>query len=101
MEREHGRATVRDSVSPYYLALEIRQAWDGIEVVIEPAAWQAVRDMSAAEFAALLRDLASQMNLKRYKKHKRGPKKKPPPKTEYKQGAHVSTARLITERTSR
>lgn len=101
MEKEHGRATVREHVSPYYLSLEIRQAWDGLEVAIAPEVWEAVRAQTAEEFAATLREIARHMNLKRYRKHKRGPKKKPPPKTQYKNGEHVSTARLIGEQKSR
>lgn len=101
IEKEHGRATVRETVSPYYLSLEIQQAWDGIEVVIDPAAWRSVAEQTPDEFAHTLREIARHLQLSRYRKHKRGPKKKPPPKTQYKNGGHVSTARLIAERTSR
>lgn len=101
MEKEHGRSTVRERVSPYYLALEIRQTWDGIAVVVDPSAWIALKEQSTAEFAATLRTLAAHANLERYRKHPRGPKKKPPPKTQYKNGGHVSTARLIAKRKSR
>ena len=101
MGREHGRERVRSEISMYYLALEIRQAWDGMQVAIPAAQWRTFAMQSDEDFATTLRELASQMNLERYKKHKRGPKKKPPKKTKYKNGGHVSTAKLIGEHTSR
>lgn len=97
MEKEHGRSKVRQHVSPYYLNLEIRQSWDGIEVTIAPAAWHRIREQSPEQFATTLRKIARHMDLARYQKHKRGPKKRPPPKTQYKNGGHVSTARLLAE----
>lgn len=101
MEKEHGRKLVRETVSPYYLALEIQQSWDGIAVVVDPAAWIVLKAQSPAEFADTLRTIAAHADLKRYEKHPRGPKKKPPPKTKYKNGGHVSTAKLIAKRKSR
>ncbi len=98
---EHGRETVRNEVSMYYLSLEIRQAWDGMQIAIPPKHWRVFATQSDEDFAATLREIARQMQLVRYKKHPRGPKKKPPKKTKYKNGRHVSTAKLIAERTSR
>lgn len=98
---EHGRETVRNKVSTYYLSLEIRQAWDGMQIAIPPKHWRTFATQSDEDFAATLRAIASRMQLARYKKHRRGPKKKPPKKTKYQNGGHVSTAKLIAERTSR
>lgn len=101
MEKEHGRSKVRENVSPYYMHLEIRQSWDGIEVAIPAAAWHGIREQGPEQFATTLRTIARQMDLARYQKHTRGPKKKPPPKTRYKNGGHVSTARLLAEQNAR
>jgi hypothetical protein len=98
---EHGRETVRNEVSMYYLSLEIRQAWDGMQIAIPPRHWRVFATQSDEDFAASLREIARHMQLARYQKHPRGPKKKPPKKTKYKHGGHVSTAKLIAERTSR
>jgi IS4 transposase len=98
---EHGRETVRNEVSTYYLSLEIRGAWDGMQIAIPPKHWRVFATQTDDEFAATLREIARRMQLARYKKHPRGPKKKPPKKTKYKNGGHVSTAKLIAERTSR
>jgi IS4 transposase len=98
---EHGRDTVRNEVSTYYLSLEIRGAWDGMLIAIPPKHWRTFATQSDDEFATTLRDIACRMKLARYKKHSRGPKKKPPKKSKYNNGGHVSTAKLIAERTSR
>jgi hypothetical protein len=34
----------------------------------------------------------------RYQKHPRGPKKRPPERTAYQNGKHVSTAKLLAQR---
>lgn len=99
--REHGRKKVRDEVSMYYLSLEIRQTWDGMQVAVPARHWRTFATQSDEDFAATLRELAGRMNLARYRKHARGPKKKPPDKAKYKNGGHVSTAKLLAERTSR
>lgn len=99
--REHGRQKVRDEVSMYYLSLEIRQTWDGMQVAIPAQHWRVFATQSDEAFAATLRELAARMKLARYRKHARGPKKPPPKKTKYKNGGHVSTAKLLAERTSR
>jgi hypothetical protein len=98
LRREHGGQKVRDEVSGYYLALEIRQTYDGMMIAIPPPQWAIFRDMSAVECAEVLRALASAVHLAKYRKHPRGPKKKLPQRTAYQNGSHVSTAKLIAQR---
>jgi hypothetical protein len=50
--------------------------------------------------AALLKQLAKNVDLSRFKKHKRAPKKPPPKRTGGFREKHVSTARLINQRTT-
>lgn len=95
---EHGRERIDNGVSGYYLALEIRQTYDGMMVAIPAPQWKIFNEMSAEEFAAFLREVAGRVKLSRYKKHSRGPKKPPPEKAKYKNGGHVSTAKLIAGR---
>ena len=45
-----------------------------------------------------INELAAHVNLRRYKKHPRGPKKKPTQRTAYKNGGHVSTAKILTKK---
>ncbi len=98
---EHGRETVRNEVSTYYLSLEIRSAWDGMQIAIPPRHWRTFATQSDEDFATVLREIAGKMQLARYQKHPRGPKKKPPKKSKYKNGGHVSTAKLIAARITR
>jgi hypothetical protein len=56
------------------------------------------RELSDQAFANALRELASSVNLARYQKHPRGLKKKPPERTTYQNGKHVSTAKLLAQR---
>lgn len=97
LRREHGGQKVHAEVSGYYLALEIRQTYDGMMVAIPPPHWAIFRDMSAIAFAEVLRALASAVHLAKYRKHPRGPKKKLPPRTAYQNGRHASTAKLIAQ----
>lgn len=94
----HGRQKVEQEVSGYYLGLEIQQTYDGMLVAIPPEHWLFLRTLPLAEFAALLRSLAEQADLERYRKHPRGKKKKPPKKRRTKNQVHVATARLLAVR---
>jgi hypothetical protein len=53
------------------------------------------------ELAQLLRELAGRMVLARYRKHPRGPKKKPPPRRRYRNGEHIATSKVLAARKSR
>jgi hypothetical protein len=77
----HGRTQVKDEVSGYALALEISRTYDGMRMAIPAPHWALFRDLSAQEFAGALRELASSVDLAKYQKHPRGPKKKPPERT--------------------
>jgi hypothetical protein len=94
----HGRQQVNNEVSGYYLALEMSRTYDGMMIAIPAPHWALFRDLSDREFADALQELASSVNLSRYQKHPRGPKKKPPERTAYQNGKHVSTAKLLAQR---
>jgi hypothetical protein len=93
----HGPAAA-GCVSAYYIALEVRQAADGLSVAVPADEWAAFGTATAAALAAWLRAAAGGTDLRRYRKHPRGPKKPPPKKAEYKNGGHVSTERLLRQR---
>jgi hypothetical protein len=96
----HGAERVQAAVSGYYLALEIRQAWDGMLVAIPPPHWAVFGRLSDADLAAALKEVAAGAKLARYQKHPRGPKKRPPPRSRYQHGAHVATAKILAARTN-
>jgi IS4 transposase len=94
----HGRQKVNDEVSSYYLSLEIGRTYDGMMIAIPAPHWTLFGELSDQAFANVLRELASSVNLARYQKHPRGPKKKPPERIAYQNGKHVSTAKLLAQR---
>jgi hypothetical protein len=98
LRRAHGRQKVNNEVSGYYLSLEIRRTYDGMMIAIPTPHWALFRELSAQEFANMLRELASSVHLSKYQKHPRGPKKTPPKRTAYQNGKHVSTAKLLAQR---
>jgi IS4 transposase len=93
----HGEAEA-DDLSGYYLALEVKQVHDGMMIALPPAEWAAVAGMAVREFARILKEIAAHVDLDRYRKTPRGPKKPPPEKTRYQNGGHVSTHKLLAAR---
>src|SRR5690242_20598503 len=87
-----------DAMSGYYMALEIKQVYEGMMIALPADDWTIFRTMSIAKFAAALKKMASHMDLDFYRKSKRGPKKPPPTMDEYRNGGHVSTHKLLKER---
>ena len=98
LRRAHGRQQVNDEVSGYSLSLEIGRTYDGMMIAIPAPHWALFRALSDKEFADALHEVASSVHLSRYQKHPRGPKKKPPERTAYQSGKHVSTAKLLAQR---
>jgi hypothetical protein len=94
----HGRQKINDDVSSYDVSLEIGRTYDGMMIAIPAPHWAFFRTLSVQAFADTLRELASSVQLSRYQKHPRGPKKKPPERSPYQNGGHVATARLIAQR---
>jgi len=91
-----GHERVEEEVSWYYVANEVRVTHGGMDVAVDEEAWQPFQSMSTADFAAKLKEFATNVRLDRFKKSRRGPKKPPPPRTKYVNETHVSTARLLT-----
>jgi hypothetical protein len=87
-----------DELSAYYLALEIKQVHEGMMIALPPPCWEVFVAMPAAELAEVLKEIAAQVDLDLYRKSRRGPKKPPPKKTSYKNGGHVSTHKLLTDK---
>lgn len=92
----HGEAAA-DELSGYYLALEVKQVTAGMAIALPAAAWTAVAGLPVDAFASWLREVAGHVDLARYRKSRRGPKKPPPKKSRYQNGGHVSTHKLLTE----
>ncbi len=86
-----------DTMSAYYVALEIKQVHEGMMIALPADQWTIFRTMSVADFAAQLKAMAKHLDLDLYRKSKRGPKKPPRPKDQYKNGGHVSTFKILRD----
>jgi hypothetical protein len=93
----HGEEKIRNEVSGYYIAGEISRTHEGMQVAIDSEEWAVFQTMTQQIFVAALVQLAQNVDLAKYKKHRRGPKKKAQPRTSSKDEPHVSTARLLLE----
>lgn len=94
----HGHETVEKQVSWYYLCTHVAKVYGGMMIAVPPRCWRIFRDMEDAEFANVLQQLATNIDLAKFQKHPRGPKKPPPKKTSGAKIKHVATARIIAKR---
>ncbi len=94
----HGTDTVEEHVSGYYLSLEISKTYTGMMIAIPAKHWTVFRDMSVAQLARILKELARQVNTSKYQKHPRGPKRPRPERIHTGRTNHVSTARVLARR---
>jgi IS4 transposase len=93
----HGAETVEEKVSVYYLADEVAQTYRGMTIALPSTYWtKTYATLTPAALAQELVRIAKTINLSRYRKHKRGPKKKTKP-TNKKRRNHVSTFRVLEQ----
>lgn len=93
----HGREE-SEMLSHYYLALEVAEATDGMLVVLPSDRWTEMESIDQTDFAAEVCRITGCMDLGRYRKSIRGPKKKPPKRTNKRKSVHVSTKRILDKR---
>ena len=93
----HDEETIANSVSGYYIAGELGRTHEGMNVAILPGEWIVFQTMALCEFIEVLLQLANNVQLKKYKKNRRGPKKPIPERKSSKNKPHVSTAKLLKE----
>ena len=91
----HGEQKIADEVSGYYLAGHLERTYDGMMIAIPENEWCLFRNMSSNRFIAILQQLAGKVDLAKFRKHKRGPKKPRQKRTQDPKKPHVSTARLL------
>lgn len=94
---EHGRSEC-EMLSHYYLALEISETTSGMLVVLPENRWEEMEGISIEDFAAEVRVITSGIDLDRYRKSIRGPKKPPPTRINRKRAVHVSTKQILDKR---
>jgi hypothetical protein len=98
MRGVHGAKKIDEELSRYFVAAEIARVHEGMMIALPPEQWACFRDMPTEEFAQFLRRVAEQVQLRRYPKSKRGPKKPKPKRRFNKKHPHVSTAKILEAR---
>ncbi len=99
MQVVHGQA-VDERVDVLHLAHEVTATWQGLEIALPEQGKRAATAASRRpRWLTRLVDLTRHTKLARYRKHPRGPKKKPPPRTG--NSPHVSTQRILNQRQPR
>lgn len=91
----HRDHDINDEVSEYYIAQEIATTYTGMLMAIPEDDWRVFTEASQTELSDILLNLASKVDLAKFKKNKRGPKKASNPRTQFKGKPHVSTAKLL------
>jgi hypothetical protein len=90
----HTRQKVEEELSVYYLANEVKTAFDGMRIAVPSTDWERLRAMPLEELNQVLRQIAGNVQWDRYRKSPRGPKK-PTERAKVRRGTHMSTARLL------
>ncbi len=84
-----------DEISTYYLCHEVASTAEGMKVILEPPFWQSkYGSLTPSQLAAALKQLAGQMDLKKFAKGKWKPKPKKPKMNKTNRG-HKSTYRIL------
>src|SRR3954465_2971644 len=94
----HGEEVVETQVSGYYLALEMTRGYGGMMIALPPEYWQVFQELDGPGMARLLRHLAKQINLAKYRKQTRKPKKPAVKRVHAPEQPHVATAELLAQR---
>ncbi len=94
----HGADVVENQISGYYIADEISATYRGMMIAIDDAHWFVFQQMTALKLSKILKELAANVRLSAFQKHPRGPKKPQPKRKSSKNTPHVSTARILAQR---
>jgi DDE family transposase len=93
----HGEEATAD-LSGNLLSYELQTTYEGMMVAIPTKHWTPFATMTLKEFVDTLKSLAKQVDITRYRKHQRGPKKALTPRSKRRNGGHVSTAKILALR---
>jgi hypothetical protein len=95
LQATHPDRAINETVSEYYIAQEIETTTEGMLIAVPESEWTIFTQVSSAELAMILLYIASYVDLKKYEKNPRGPKKPRMERTQFKGHPHVSTAKLL------
>ena len=91
----HGRKRVDEEVSGVLVAQELQKTYEGMMIQVPAAHWQGISRLTTREFVTLLRRWVAKVDLRRYRKTSRGPKKPQPKRAPRSKGGRVSTAVIL------
>jgi IS4 transposase len=94
----HGGVVIEQILSLYYVVSSVSRDYNGMMIAIPDEQWLAFRALTPEELAVVLRQWAEHVDLARYTKHPRGPKKLPPKRKYDPKHPHVSTAKVLQQR---
>ena len=91
----HGQEKIDEELSHHLLVQDVAATHAGLGIAVPDSAWEPYRKARPKQLARLLLGLARRVDLSRYPKKKRGPKKPQPRKVSGSRHHHVSTQRLL------
>jgi hypothetical protein len=92
----HGVERVSAALSDFYVVDEIQGTDRGMMIAISSEHWQGFSTLTQAELVGLLKQLATEVNLKRFLKQPRKQKVPKTPPVKDPKHPHVSTAKLLS-----
>lgn len=95
LRSEHGEVVIEKELSGYYLAGNIARTYDGMMIALPDKEWIVFQTLSLVNLVDILLQLAGNVNLSRFRKSIRGPKKPLGKRNKYSKHPHVSTAKLL------
>lgn len=84
-----------DDVSHFHISKNVSDKTEGMLIAITPDEWQQLIPATLKGTVSLLMKIARGIDLKDYRKSRRGPKKKKPHRSRNAASSHVSTAKLL------
>jgi hypothetical protein len=95
MRAKFGTEKIQEEVSGYYIANEVQSVHQGMNIAIAESEWVPFQAMPTKALSRFLLTCAAHIELGKYKRHPRGPKKPVPKRTKFVDKMHVSTLRLL------
>jgi IS4 transposase len=93
----HGTEQVANDVSWHRLCTHLSRVYGGMTIAIPASAWRVFHRLPDDQLADLLKELATKVEMSKFRKHPRGPKKPPPKKQSGAKISHVATARILNK----
>ncbi len=95
MRAHHGVETIEEGLSAYYVADELSGTHRGMMIAVPDEEWRIFGSFTPAQLAALLVQLAANIDLRRFAKKRCGPRGPRLARLRFRNKQHVSTFRLL------